>query len=189
MSTQRQNTKRQQPGSLKHPEIGSSAFHQCNFIPPCRQSCSGIAIQCCLYASIYTLFVPYLRRAVHSLAYHSLVYVPHIAGLATAADYHQCLQYPPDHTNGMHSSTFPLDSARHLAHHRKPLCVLCHQSCCLHATSAHQPHGLYPVLQTPCARQTALERQDLSRTYLAHHELESKFSSIIIIICCYYYHY
>ena len=29
-----------------------------------------------------------------------------------------------------------------------------------------------------CARQTALERQDLSCTYLAHHELES----VIIII-------
>ncbi len=33
-----------------------------------------------------------------------------------------------------------------------------------------------------CARQTALERQDLSRTYLAHHELESDFVIIIIII-------
>ena len=28
------------------------------------------------------------------------------------------------------------------------------------------------------ARQTGLERQDLSRTYLAHHELESKFMII-----------
>jgi len=32
------------------------------------------------------------------------------------------------------------------------------------------------------ARQTALERQDLSRTYLAHHELESKRIIIIIIV-------
>ena len=32
-----------------------------------------------------------------------------------------------------------------------------------------------------CARQTALERQDLSCTYLAHHELESVFIIIIII--------
>ncbi len=32
------------------------------------------------------------------------------------------------------------------------------------------------------ALETALERQDLSRTYLAHHELESEF--IIIIIIC-----
>ncbi len=32
----------------------------------------------------------------------------------------------------------------------------------------------------------ALQRQDLSRTYLAHHELESNFITGIII---YYYHY
>jgi len=32
-----------------------------------------------------------------------------------------------------------------------------------------------------CARQTALERQDLSRTYLDHHELESIIIIIIII--------
>ena len=30
-----------------------------------------------------------------------------------------------------------------------------------------------------CARQTALERQDLSCTYLAHHELESVITTII----------
>ncbi len=35
------------------------------------------------------------------------------------------------------------------------------------------------------ARQTALERQDLSSTYLAHHELESK----CIFIDYYYYYY
>ncbi len=33
-----------------------------------------------------------------------------------------------------------------------------------------------------CAKQTALERQDLSRTYLAHYELESVVVMIIIII-------
>ncbi len=33
-----------------------------------------------------------------------------------------------------------------------------------------------------CARQTALERQDLSRMYLAQHELESELFVIIIII-------
>ena len=33
-----------------------------------------------------------------------------------------------------------------------------------------------------CARQTALERQDLSRTYLAHRDLESVVIIIIIII-------
>ncbi len=33
-----------------------------------------------------------------------------------------------------------------------------------------------------CARHTALERQDLSRTYLAHHELESKIILIIIML-------
>ena len=33
-----------------------------------------------------------------------------------------------------------------------------------------------------CARQTALERQDLSRTYLAHHELESVVITIIMIM-------
>ena len=32
------------------------------------------------------------------------------------------------------------------------------------------------------ARQTALERQDLSRTYLAHHELENVVVVIIIIV-------
>ncbi len=32
-----------------------------------------------------------------------------------------------------------------------------------------------------CARQTALERQDLSHTYLAHHELESDFIITIVI--------
>jgi len=31
-------------------------------------------------------------------------------------------------------------------------------------------------------RQTALERQDLSRTFLAHHELESKFNTMIMIM-------
>ncbi len=35
---------------------------------------------------------------------------------------------------------------------------------------------------TQCARQPALERQDLSRTYLAHHELESRFIIVIIVI-------
>ncbi len=30
-------------------------------------------------------------------------------------------------------------------------------------------------------RSTTLERQDLSRTYLAHHELESKFIVVIFI--------
>ncbi len=33
-----------------------------------------------------------------------------------------------------------------------------------------------------CARQTALERQNLSRTYLAHHELESIVIVIVVII-------
>ena len=32
------------------------------------------------------------------------------------------------------------------------------------------------------ARQTALERQDLSHMYLAHHELESEFVMIIIFV-------
>ena len=36
-----------------------------------------------------------------------------------------------------------------------------------------------------CTRQAALERQDLSCTYLAHHELESVLITIIII----YYHF
>ncbi len=33
-----------------------------------------------------------------------------------------------------------------------------------------------------CTRQTALERQDLSRTYLAHHELESVIVIVIITL-------
>ena len=33
-----------------------------------------------------------------------------------------------------------------------------------------------------CARQTALERQDLSCTYPAHHELESEFVIIMMIM-------
>ncbi len=38
------------------------------------------------------------------------------------------------------------------------------------------------------ARQAALERQDLSCTYLTHHELESKFNIIIDIKpCCVWY--
>ena len=32
-----------------------------------------------------------------------------------------------------------------------------------------------------CARQTALERQDLSRTYLAHHELDSDSITLLFI--------
>ncbi len=31
-------------------------------------------------------------------------------------------------------------------------------------------------------RSTALERQDLSCTYLAHHELESDFNNVVVII-------
>ncbi len=33
-------------------------------------------------------------------------------------------------------------------------------------------------------KQTALERQDLSRTYLAHHELESDFVIFITLVIC-----
>jgi len=40
-----------------------------------------------------------------------------------------------------------------------------------------------------CARHTALERQDLSRTYLAHHELEREFIIVYyykVFVICYY---
>jgi len=52
-------------------------------------------------------------------------------------------------------------------------------------TQGEWPSGLcgsvcYLVLYMKC--QTALERQDLSRTYLAHCELESEFSIIIVVI-------
>ncbi len=43
----------------------------------------------------------------------------------------------------------------------------------------------YIATRQRCARQAALERQDLSCTYLAHHELESDFvvvSTIVIFI-------
>ena len=36
----------------------------------------------------------------------------------------------------------------------------------------YKTDGTCCATQTFCARQTALERQDLSRTYLAYHELE-----------------
>ncbi len=47
--------------------------------------------------------------------------------------------------------------------------------------NAHIVHPVQLSLEG-CARQTALERQDLSRTYLAHHELESVVMLIVNIL-------
>ncbi len=53
-------------------------------------------------------------------------------------------------------------------------CQNCHRLRDVVLYSPHVPHQR-------CTRQTALDRQDLSRTYLAHHELESDVLIITII--------
>jgi hypothetical protein len=54
------------------------------------------------------------------------------------------------------------------------------------ACAAVRPESAYRVLQivVGCTRQAALERQDFSCTYLAHHELESvKFLLLLFNFC------
>ncbi len=69
-----------------------------------------------------------------------------------------------------------------------------HMICRRHSTYAKGPISHMLTLQKEaayvhCARQTALERQDLPCTYLAHHELESEFIdmlSLFIYLFIYY---
>ena len=77
---------------------------------------------------------------------------------------------------------------------RSPACVdLLY--CFRHKVSVHSANpvvrgaGKGPItVSNHVARQTALERQDLSCTYLAHHDLESKFVIVTAIKpCCVWY--
>ncbi len=72
----------------KLPEIGSSTFHQCNFIQPCWHSCSGVAMHCCLCASIYALFVSGLKDH-HPILHTTLLYLCSTLPGCPAADYHK----------------------------------------------------------------------------------------------------
>ncbi len=66
---------------------------------------------------------------------------------------------------------------------------------CMHHTQTIALCMLFLQTLQRCARQTILERQHLSWTYLAHHELESNFIVniimilIIIIIMLFLYYY
>ena len=76
---------------------------------------------------------------------------------------------------------------QHLINRHKPgsCAVLCLDSIHLHITwqSDAATDELYvsSCKTKRCARQTASERQDLSRTYLAHHELESDVIILYVI--------
>ena len=48
------------------------------------------------------------------------------------------------------------------------------------------PHMYTYLQQLHMCTAATLERQELSRTYLAHHELEG---AVIMIYCCYHYYY
>ena len=105
---------------------------------PCIAACVQASMLCLSQAS---------KTITQSCIPLSCICAPH----CRAALQLTTTSFPPDHTKGTHCSTFPLDSARHLVHHTKSLCTLCHQSCCLHASAEHQPYGPYPILKTMCS--------------------------------------
>ena len=50
-----------------------------------------------------------------------------------------------------------------------------------YSTESRHAHDICSVFLCNTVRQTALKRQDLSRTYLAHHQLGSVLTIIIVI--------
>jgi len=123
-------------------------------------------------------------------------YQPHAGSTVPVAVYMQAATQPVSlHTSAALQKGVPKQASKHhttdhnacehcswwvnlLPTEAQQQCKRGHASSCTCNTAAqhclrHPLHATQQHTSSRCARQTALERQDLSCTYLAHHELES----------------